>query len=200
MGMNKMGMDKLGINKMGSSSISFSSDPQLPRWFFSTRPMWTAVVVSTRLQWQKIRGPLNHLVENTWVVFADKIIECEDYQEMYRASLDQVITDLSRLVEHNADSKCVDTECRQIYLDVFQFNPTFTMLICRSALAAPDQWEHLRREVFSGVGRTQQEPALMDAEIRGRDQRRACLLPQESSSTRTLATRRRISRKLEDVS
>ena len=99
------------------------------------------MVVSTRCQWQKIRGPLNHLLENTWVVFADKIIGCEDYQEMYRASLDQVITDLSRLVEHNTDSKCVDTERRQNDLDVFQFNLTLMILICRSALAAQDQCE-----------------------------------------------------------
>ena len=83
------------------------------------------MAVSTRPQWQKIRGPLNHLVEKTWVVFDDKIIECEDYQEMNRASLDQVITDLSRLVEHSTDFKCVDTERRQNDLEVFHFNITF---------------------------------------------------------------------------
>ena len=99
------------------------------------------MVVSTRPQWQKIRGPLNHLVENTWVVFADKIIEREDYREMYCASLDQVTTERSRLVEHNTDSKCVDTERRQNDLDVFQFNLTFMMFICRSVLAAQDQCE-----------------------------------------------------------
>ena len=122
------------------------------------------MVVSTRPQWQKIRWPLNHLVEKAWVVFDDKIIECEDYQEMNRASLDQVITDLSRLVEHSTDFKCG----HRMPSDLFgrlPVQPHLMMLICRSALAAQDQWEHLRREVSSGVGRTQQEPALMDAEI-----------------------------------
>ena len=87
---------------------------------FAAQDQRAAAVVSTRPQWQKIRGPLNHLVEKTWVVFDDKIIECEDYQEMNRASLDQVITDLSSLVGHSTDFMCVDTECRQMFLDVFQ--------------------------------------------------------------------------------
>ena len=50
-------------------------------------------MVSTTPQWQKFPGPLNPLAEQPWVVFDDKIIECTDYQEINRATVDQVIAD-----------------------------------------------------------------------------------------------------------
>ena len=46
----------------------------------------------------KARVALNDLVEKAWVELDDKIIECKEYQEMNRATFDQVVTDISRLV------------------------------------------------------------------------------------------------------
>jgi len=58
----------------------------------------------------KARIALNDLVENAWVELDDKIIECKEYQEMNRATFDQVVTDISRLVEQITDLERVETE------------------------------------------------------------------------------------------
>jgi hypothetical protein len=58
----------------------------------------------------KARVALNDLVEKAWVELDDKIIECKEYQEMNRATFDQVVTDISRLVEQITDLERVETE------------------------------------------------------------------------------------------
>jgi len=58
----------------------------------------------------KARIALNDLVEKAWVELDDKIIECKEYQEMNRATFDQVVTDISRLVEQITDLERVETE------------------------------------------------------------------------------------------
>merc|ERR1740115_268910 len=59
---------------------------------------------------EKARVALNDLVEKAWVELDDKIIECKEYQEMNRATFDQVVTDISRLVEQITDLERVETE------------------------------------------------------------------------------------------
>merc|ERR1719265_672714 len=58
----------------------------------------------------KARIALNDLVEKAWVELEDKIIECKEYQEMNRGTFDQVVTDISRLVEQITDLERVETE------------------------------------------------------------------------------------------
>ena len=58
----------------------------------------------------KARIALNDLVEKLWVELDDKIIECKEYQEMNRGTFDQVVTDISRLVEQITDLERVETE------------------------------------------------------------------------------------------
>merc|ERR1719247_3091393 len=58
----------------------------------------------------KARVALNDLVEKAWVELDDKIIECKEYQEMNRATFDQIVTDISRLVEQITDLERVETE------------------------------------------------------------------------------------------
>merc|ERR1719224_277437 len=58
----------------------------------------------------KARIALNDLVEKAWIELDDKIIECKEYQEMNRATFDQVVTDISRLVEQSTDLERVETE------------------------------------------------------------------------------------------
>jgi len=58
----------------------------------------------------KARVALNDLVEKAWVELDDKIIECKEYQEMNRATFDQVTTDISRLVEQVTDLERVESE------------------------------------------------------------------------------------------
>merc|ERR1719261_2383868 len=58
----------------------------------------------------KARIASNDLVEKAWIELDDKIIECKEYQEMNRATFDQVVTDISRLVEQITDLERVETE------------------------------------------------------------------------------------------
>merc|ERR1719183_612578 len=58
----------------------------------------------------KAKIALNDLVEQAWIELDDKIIECKEYQEMNRATFDQVTTDISRLVEQITDLERVETE------------------------------------------------------------------------------------------
>merc|ERR1719265_3123530 len=58
----------------------------------------------------KARIALNDLVEAAWTELDDKIIECKEYQEMNRATFDQVTIDISRLVEQITDLERVETE------------------------------------------------------------------------------------------
>merc|ERR1719201_1309964 len=58
----------------------------------------------------KARIALNDLVEKAWVELDDKIIACKEYQEMNRATFDQVVTDISRLVEQITDLERAETE------------------------------------------------------------------------------------------
>jgi len=58
----------------------------------------------------KARVALNSLVEKAWVTLDDKIIECKEYQEMNRGTFDQVVTDVSRLVEQITDLSRVESE------------------------------------------------------------------------------------------
>jgi len=58
----------------------------------------------------KARIALNDLVEKAWIELDDKIIECKEYQEMNRGTFDQIVTDISRLVEQITDLERVETE------------------------------------------------------------------------------------------
>jgi hypothetical protein len=58
----------------------------------------------------KAKIALNDLVEKAWVELDDKIIECKEYQEMNRGTFDQIVTDISRLVEQITDLERVETE------------------------------------------------------------------------------------------
>merc|ERR1719191_1375503 len=58
----------------------------------------------------KARIALNDLVEKAWVELDNKIITCKEYQEMNRATFDQVVTDISRPVEQITDLERVETE------------------------------------------------------------------------------------------
>merc|ERR1740115_538458 len=64
----------------------------------------------TEVSMAKARIALNDLVEKAWVELDDKIIECKEYQEMNRGTFDQVVTDISRLVEQITDLERVETE------------------------------------------------------------------------------------------
>ena len=58
----------------------------------------------------KARAALNNLIEKAWVEFDDKIIACKEYQVMNRATFDQVVTDIARLVEQITDLERIETE------------------------------------------------------------------------------------------
>merc|ERR1719276_567535 len=70
----------------------------------------TAKAEFTEESMAKARIALNDLVEKAWIELDDKIIECKEYQEMNRATFDQVVTDISRLVEQITDLERVETE------------------------------------------------------------------------------------------
>merc|ERR1712125_175980 len=59
------------------------------------------------------RVALNDLVEKAWVELDDKIIACKEYQDMNRATFDQVVTDIARLVEQITDLERVETEAME---------------------------------------------------------------------------------------
>jgi len=59
---------------------------------------------------EKARVVLNNLVEKAWVELDDKIIQCKEYQEMNRATFDQVVLDMSRLNEQITDLQRIETE------------------------------------------------------------------------------------------
>jgi len=44
-----------------------------------------------------------------WIELDDKIIECKEYQEKNRATFDQVVTDISCLVEQITDLERAET-------------------------------------------------------------------------------------------
>merc|ERR1719359_1082843 len=58
----------------------------------------------------KARVALNDLVEKAWDELDDKIIACKEYQVMNRATFDQVVTDIARLVEQITDLERIETE------------------------------------------------------------------------------------------
>ena len=58
----------------------------------------------------KARAALNNLIEKAWVELDDKIIACKEYQVMNRATFDQVVTDIARLVEQITDLERIETE------------------------------------------------------------------------------------------
>jgi len=58
----------------------------------------------------KARTVLNGMVETAWKEMDDKIIECKEYEEQNRGTFDQVVTDISRLVEQISDLQRLETE------------------------------------------------------------------------------------------
>ena len=58
----------------------------------------------------KARAALNNLIEKAWVELDDKIIACKEYQVMNRATFDQVVTDIARLVQQITDLERIETE------------------------------------------------------------------------------------------
>merc|ERR1719446_1317111 len=51
----------------------------------------------------KARVALNGLVEASWKELDDKIIECKEFEEQNRGTFEQVMSDISRLVEQISD-------------------------------------------------------------------------------------------------
>merc|ERR1719265_2743346 len=58
----------------------------------------------------KARVALNGLVEASWKELDDKIIECKEFEEQNRGTFDQVVTDISRLVEQISDLQRIESE------------------------------------------------------------------------------------------
>ena len=58
----------------------------------------------------KARAALNNLIGKAWVEFDDKIIACKEYQVMNRATFDQVVTDIARLMVQLTDLERIETE------------------------------------------------------------------------------------------
>ena len=58
----------------------------------------------------KARVALNGLVEASWKELDDKIIECKEFEEQNRGTFEQVMSDISRLVEQISDLQRIDTE------------------------------------------------------------------------------------------
>jgi hypothetical protein len=53
---------------------------------------------------------LNGLVEASWKEMDDKIIECEEFEEQNRGQFEQVVADISRLVEQISDLQRIESE------------------------------------------------------------------------------------------
>merc|ERR1719272_2420968 len=58
----------------------------------------------------KARVVLNGLGEASWKEMDDKIIECKEFEEQNRGTFEQVVSDISRLVEQISDLQRVETE------------------------------------------------------------------------------------------
>jgi len=58
----------------------------------------------------KARVALNGLVEASWKELDDKIIECKEFEEQNRGTFEQVMSDISRLVEQISDLQRIETE------------------------------------------------------------------------------------------
>merc|ERR1740117_2076507 len=58
----------------------------------------------------KARVALNGLVEASWKELDDKIIECKEFEEQNRGTYDQVVSDISRLVEQISDLQRIESE------------------------------------------------------------------------------------------
>jgi len=84
--------------------------PEEVQSLVKTASTGTAKAEFTEESMAKARIALNDLVEKAWIELDDKIIECKEYQEMNRATFDQVVTDISRLVEQITDLERVETE------------------------------------------------------------------------------------------
>merc|ERR1719181_1278239 len=50
------------------------------------------------------------MVETAWKEMDDKIIECKEFEEQNRGTFDQVVTDISRLVEQISDLQRIEVE------------------------------------------------------------------------------------------
>jgi len=58
----------------------------------------------------KARVVLNGLVEASWKEMDDKIIECKEFEEQNRGQFEQVVSDISRLVEQISDLQRIESE------------------------------------------------------------------------------------------
>jgi len=58
----------------------------------------------------KARSVLNGLVEASWKEMDDKIIECKEFEEQNRGTFEQVVSDISRLVEQISDLQRLESE------------------------------------------------------------------------------------------
>merc|ERR1719276_533968 len=58
----------------------------------------------------KARVVLNGMVEASWKEMDDKIIECKEFEEQNRGTYEQVVSDISRLVEQISDLQRIESE------------------------------------------------------------------------------------------
>jgi len=96
--------------KTAINAISHQRLPNDVQSLLKTTSEGSAKEVFDETSMAKARIALNDLVEKAWVELDDKIIECKEYQEMNRATFDQVVTDIGRLVEQITDLERVETE------------------------------------------------------------------------------------------
>ena len=96
--------------KMALKAIAHNKLPSDVQALVKTSTSSSAKGEFTEESMAKARIALNDLVEKAWIELDDKIIECKEYQEMNRATFDQVVTDISRLVEQITDLERVETE------------------------------------------------------------------------------------------
>merc|ERR1719230_2154412 len=93
-----------------TKTLELKTLPQSVRALIARTSAATKTAKFSEESMAKARIALNELVEKSWVELDDKIIECKEYQEMNRDTFDQVVTDISRLVEQITDLERIETE------------------------------------------------------------------------------------------
>merc|ERR1719230_717749 len=93
-----------------TKTLELKTLPQSVRALIARTSAATKTAKFSEESMAKARIALNDLVEKSWVELDDKIIECKEYQEMNRDTFDQVVIDISRLVEQITDLERIETE------------------------------------------------------------------------------------------
>merc|ERR1719230_944296 len=93
-----------------TKTLELKTLPQSVRALIARTSAATKTAKFSEESMAKARIALNDLVEKAWVELDDKLIQCKEYQEMNRDTFDQVVTDISRLVEQITDLERIETE------------------------------------------------------------------------------------------